>query len=88
MGEGKGCTEQDLIDAVLATIQGGGEQGMTGPEIARATHMNIHTVRERLANLKEQGSIEVVSLVRLSLIDTMQHVRGYRAKTGSLVDLK
>jgi DNA-binding IclR family transcriptional regulator len=79
MGETK-CTEAELLEAILAATEGQGEEGLTGPEIARATGLSIDTVRARLATLKRDDKVEVVRVKRTMLNDIAQHFYGYRVK--------
>jgi len=74
------CTEAELLEAITNATQASGEEGLTGPEIARLTGLNIDRVRERLLSLKASGRIEVVRVLRVTLDDSQRHFPGYRVK--------
>ena len=74
------CTEGELLEAIISATTERNEEGLTTLEISRLTGLTIERVRERLSNLKQQGHIEVVKVVRTTLNDVQQHFSGYRVK--------
>lgn len=72
-------TEQDLIEAVMASMeQCESGSGMTGPEIANMTGLSIGMTRKRLATLIANDKVEVVKVKRKTINGIVRSIYAYK----------